>query len=62
MKRLTGFAVAWLLYGAGHVVSRPMTWWGVCEWLYAPYNWLMLRSCDAQDWGRAGPWEEVEHG
>jgi hypothetical protein len=61
MRRPLGFALSWALYGLGHIVSRPMTWWGICGWLYPPYNWLMIRSCDVQDWAGAGPWSEVTH-
>ncbi|MEX3933334.1 hypothetical protein AB4Y32_16275 [Paraburkholderia phymatum] len=55
MRRATGFAVSWLLFGIGHIVSRPMLWW---DWpVYPVYNWLMLASCGVQDWGGSGPWE-----
>lgn len=52
------WALAWLLFCVGHVVSRPMNWfdWG---WLYPAYNRLMVWSSDIQGSG-PGPWEDVE--
>lgn len=59
MKRVAGWLAAYLLYGVGHALSKPMLWW---DWafLYGPYNALMIASSDVQRWGGAGPWSPGE--
>lgn len=58
MRKPLGYILSWVLYGLGHIVSRPMLWW---DWpVYPVFNWLMLRSSDVQDWAGAGPWSEVK--
>ena len=52
---------SWLLYWLGDLVSRPMSRWDACWWLYPVYNRLMLASSRLQDWGDGtGPWSEVK--
>lgn len=54
ITRALGWLVSWTLFCAGYVVAlldRSET-----ISLYRTYNWLMLMSVDAQDWGGAGPW------
>ncbi len=59
MKPIIGNIASWALYGLGHAVSRPMTWWHRGAWLYPAYNWLMLKSVAAQDWGGGdGAWKQ----
>lgn len=53
MKYVRGL-LAWILFGLGDLVSRPMNYSGF-GWLYLPYNWLMSRSSDLQV-GDCGPW------
>ena len=62
MKQFTGNVASWVLYALGHFVSRPMTWWDRFGWLYPAYNWLMLRSVAAQNWGGGnGAWKEIHN-
>lgn len=47
MKRNSFVAVVagHVLWGVGHIVSRPMVWFG-WAWLYPAYNWCMVTSSD----------------
>lgn len=58
MKKIIAWPVAWALYWVGDLMCRPLHTDVIGngpEWLadifYRPYNWLMLLSCDVQDWG-----------
>ena len=64
MKKVIGWPAVWILYGAGHVLSRPLMWWDWADCLapvlYPPYNWCMIASGYAQDWaGLKSPWRRV---
>ena len=53
MIRIIG---AWLLYGMGHVISRPMVRFDRMAWIYPVYNRLMLASVAVQGDDPRGPW------
>ena len=63
MKRYLGFVLSWALFLMGDLVSRlPDMGWEYegrgGEMLYRIYSRLMCASCDIQDWGGKGPWNE----
>jgi hypothetical protein len=51
---------AWLLYGAGHVISRPMVRFDRMAWIYPGYNRLMVASAAIQGDDPRGPWRAAE--
>lgn len=53
------WAVAWILFWAGHIVSRPMNVWRLAFVLYPIYNRLMGWSSEIQGPGDFGPWQHV---
>lgn len=51
------WSLAWLLYGAGHLAYLLGDRMHI-PGMYAPYNWLMLRSCDiCERFGFSSPWD-----
>lgn len=60
MKTAIGFIASWTLFWMGHIVCKTcMTHWYVPK-SYSVYNWLMLESFDAQNWGGKGPWRHCD--
>lgn len=59
-RTIVGWLAAWLLYWLGHALSFSFRVdWHHIKIVYPVYNWLMCKSSDVQDWGRAeGPWKE----
>jgi hypothetical protein len=60
-REVIGWIAAWILYGLGHIFSRPLSWWAWADFaapvLYPAYNRCMLASLDVQQWaGSKGPW------
>jgi hypothetical protein len=60
MKKIIAWPLAWSLYWAGDIISKPLNyfnWW----WLYPVYNNLMCASFVVQDWAKLnGPWESTK--
>lgn len=56
MKRAVGWALAWVLYWAGHLVSLFNRRFDRLS-SYRLYSALMIASLDVQKWGGdSGPW------
>ena len=53
------YLLSWLLFLIGDLLSKPMNTFECCDWLYHPYNKLMIWSSDIQGKG-AGPWKDVD--
>lgn len=66
MKKIIGWLLSWTLYYMGDAVSKVLNTNVVgnserlASIVYPVYNWLMHRSDAIQNWGGAGPWENVE--
>lgn len=68
MKKLIAYIVSWVLYYLGDLTSyfqEKRDW----LWIYKLYQWCMIRSLKAQEWGNIhpenqgrlkGPWKEPE--
>lgn len=61
MRRAAAWASAWLLFGAGHIVSvlflRSDLMFNMPAFRF--YQWAMGLSSDIQDWGGlSSPWGE----
>lgn len=61
--RLMRWALAWLLFGIGHLASKLLGalpesegWEWVIDFLYPLYNWPMLWSSSVQGERDFGPW------
>lgn len=52
------WSLAYLLYYAGHLVSKLM-YWRFGGWFYRGYNCLMIWSTEVQGPGEFGPWKSV---